>query len=202
MSRSPQNLYTAEELDLHFQDSKVPSSKTSEIPTPWPSTIHSWPSLPSSHPTPLSPTSSPHLYGTISRITVFNTKAQPFYPPYIYTRTHYDTLRANTGRRVPIFRQIGFRDRKYLFDGWVRIGSVEIVLAQSEELRRFVERKVLVGGLQKERTKEQWESTLGEDWFKVYLEGVESEIGDPMELAEVKEVFKRMSGELDVSLLD
>jgi hypothetical protein len=89
-----------------------------------------------------------------------------------------------------------------MFDGWVRIGSVEIVLAQSEELRRFVERKVLVGGLQRERTKEQWESTLGEDWFKVYLEGVESEIGDPMELADVKEVFEMMSGELDMSLLD
>lgn len=89
-----------------------------------------------------------------------------------------------------------------MFDGWVRIGNVEIVLAQSEELRRFVERKVLVGGLQKERTKEQWESTLGEDWFKVYLEGVESEIGDPMQWADVKEVFTMMSGELIMSLLD
>lgn len=103
---------------------------------------------------------------------------------------------------VPTFRQIGFKDRGYLFEGWVRIASVEIVQAQSDELKRFVERKVEVGGLQKERTKEQWEGTLGENWLKVYLEGVDSEIGDPMELADVRAVLKMIQGEVDLSLFD
>src|SRR5579859_704413 len=201
MSKSSQKPYTAEALDLHFQDSKIPSSKKSEIPSPWPSTFHSWPSIPC-HPTPISTPSTFRLYGTISRITIFNSRAQPFYPPYIYTRTHYDTLRANIGRMVPIFRQIGFKDRKYLFEGWVRITSVEIVQAKSDELKRFVEKKVQVGGLQMERTREQWEDTLGENWYKVYLMEVDSEIGDPMELADVRDVLKMLQGEVDLSLFD
>ena len=95
---------------------------------------------------------------------------------------------------VPTFRQIGFNDRKYLFEGWVRVASVEIVQAKSDELKRFVERKVQVGGLQMERTREQWEDTLGENWYKVYLEEVDSEIGDPMELADVRDVWKLLPG--------
>jgi len=103
---------------------------------------------------------------------------------------------------VPIFRQIGFKDRKYLFEGWVRITSVEIVQAKSDELKRFVEKKVQVGGLQMERTREQWEDTLGENWYKVYLMEVDSEIGDPMELADVRDVLKMLQGEVDLSLFD
>ena len=95
---------------------------------------------------------------------------------------------------VPTFRQIGFKDRKYLFEGWVRVASVEIVQAKSDELKRFVERKVQVGGLQMERTREQWEDTLGENWYKVYLEEVANEIGDPMELADVRAVWKLLPG--------
>lgn len=79
--------------------------------------------------------------------------------------------------------------------------SVETVKAQSDELKRFVERKVQVGGLQKERTKEQWESTLGEDWFKVYLERLESEIGDSMDISDIKDVFEMMPVGVDLGLL-
>ena len=84
-----------------------------------------------------------------------------------------------------------------MFDGYVRVVRVEIVEGNSAELRRFVERKVQIGGLREERTKEQWESTFGEDWYKVRLETVESDIGDPMGIEDMREVFEMMGEDLE-----
>ena len=91
-----------------------------------------------------------------------------------------------------------------MFEGYVKVVSVEIVESKSDELKRFIERKVRVGGLREERTKEQWEGTFGEDWFKVRLESLKSDIGDPMGFEEVKLVINMMNERRMevVSLLD
>ena len=64
--------------------------------------------------------------------------------------------------------------------------SVEIIAARSDDLRALIAMKVQQGGLRKERTKEQWEETFGENWCKVTLEPVDIEIGDPMAVANIR----------------
>jgi len=199
MPTPPKRLHTAEDLDLHFNDIKIPSSKTSGVwHGPGPSTFHAWQTPISTEQTdPTFSSTPPPSDNRISRITFFDKKSQPFYPPYIYTRTHHPTLHANLGRIAPLFRQMGYgKNRKYVFGKYVRIMRVDIVEGKSDELRMFLETKVQAGGLSSQRTREQWEGTFGENWYKVYLEQVDTRLGDPMGLEDVREVFEMMGEDL------
>lgn len=126
----------------------------------------------------------------LSRLTVFAKSAQPFYPPFIYTPSDPTVLTYNIGRIIPVFRAMGCsRMGTFRWDGYVKIMDMEIVPGGSDELKSFISEKVQMGGLQKERTKEQWEKTFSSSWSKVTLERVVTGIGDPMEIIDIRRVI-------------
>jgi hypothetical protein len=201
---------SSEEIDDHFKDDILPSpSKLGKGKTTT-ATFHMWSvhddpvppevSLMDLNPTVSNPDTAADetnlaetsTRSVISRITIFDRAAQPLYPPDIYTRSDASTLRQSIGRTVPVFHRCPYvRYQKaptYRFEEYVKIVSVDVIPAKSEELTRFIARKVAVGGLRKERTKEQWEDTFGSGWCKVTVEAVKDcKIGDPME-ANVREM--------------
>jgi hypothetical protein len=205
--------YSSEEIDDHFKDDILPSpSRSLGKAKATNATFHIW--TVHDHPSPseldlmdLNPTLSDpdtarnddNLAETstrkvISRITIFDKAAQPLYPPDIYTRSDASTLRQNIGRTIPVFRRqpyIKHKAPKYSFEEYVTIVSVDVIPAKSEELTTFIAKKVAVGGLRKERTKEQWEDTFGSGWSKVTVETVQDcEIGDPVEVPNVREMVQ------------
>jgi hypothetical protein len=197
---SPHN-YTSIEIDRHFQDSVVPSKGQAKNRSPGGGTFHQWAvtsnltiTLPSSDLIDLDPTSSAPppskevLLGAhiISRVTIFDHAAQPMYPPYIFTRSEPATLASNVGRIIPLFRQVPHDRNKHVADGYVKIIAIDIVPARSDELTEFVEKKIAAGGLRRERTKEQWDETVGTDWWKVTLRPVEVGMGDPMKISDIR----------------
>ena len=178
--------YTAEALDLHFADSILPSSPKANLRITSPGTFNVWQNWDESTPTQISADVADPVNFLLSRVTIFARGAQPWYPPFIYTRSESDTLTRNIGRPIPIFRQIPFARGEFTWDGYVKVISVEIIAARSDDLRALIAMKVQQGGLRKERTKEQWEETFGENWCKVTLEPVDIEIGDPMAVANIR----------------
>ena len=201
-------LYSIEELDNHFGDSILPSSSKPAISKStlgtfniW--TVHSNPAViihlidmdandaATEDPIPV----EEHI---LSRLTVFARSAQPF-STIIYTRSEPTVLTKNIGRIIPVFRATGHAKRgAYSWDGYVKVVAIEIIPGRSDELKRFISKKVQMEGLQKERTKEQCEETFGSDWCKAALASVVPTIGDPREITDVRGVIApQMKGLLD-----
>ena len=174
--RNKGHSYSAEEIDVHFGDSILPSSSKPSLRTTGPATFNVW---------NIESDASPADY-VLSRLTIFAYAAQPLYPPYVYTRSDQTILSKNVGRVIPVFRQFPQSRGKFYSDGYVRIMTVEIIPAKSDDLKTFITRKVAQGGLPKERTKEQWEDTFGADWCRVTLALVNTEMGDPMDLSDIR----------------
>jgi len=133
----------------------------------------------------------------LSRATIFEiNSAQPRYPPYIFTRSDAETLTFNVGRVIPVFRHITTDwGRRFVSDGYVRITSVDVVPARSDELKEFIIMKIEEGGMHKERTREEWEEVFGVNWVKVTLKRVDTEVGHPMEIQDIRTALETLSTE-------
>ena len=201
--------YTAEELDKHFRDCILPSTSQQSHSKSSPATFNIWKIEPiqpntfanvhlmdidideaaTTNPIPVE-------HQVLSRLTIFAKSAQPLYPPIVYTRSEAAVLNNNIGTVIPIFltnERTGWGT--YRWDGYVKIVAVEIIPGRSDELRNFIAKKVQYGGLQKERTKEQWEETFGSDWCKVTVaREVVTEIGDPMDIADIRDALNSLMG--------
>jgi hypothetical protein len=188
--RNKGHSYSAEEIDVHFRDSIIPSSSKTHLRTTSPATFNVW-NIESDPATliDIDETNASPANSILSRLTIFAYAAQPLYPPYVYTRSEHTILSKNVGRVIPIFRQIPQSRRKFIWDGYVRVVAMEIIPAKSDDLKAFITRKIAQGGLQNERTKEQWEETFGADWCRVTLAFVNPEIGDPMDLTNIRSVI-------------
>jgi hypothetical protein len=176
--------YSIDDLDAHFADTVVPSHGAASLRT-GPGTLHYWTSSEESTDEEGDET------GSISRLHIFNRAAQPLYPPYIFTRSHLEILTKNINRIIPVFRRVGYHGAgKHIWDGYVKIVSVDVVPAKSPELTSFIAAKVKAGGLRTERTKEQWEETFGVDWYKVKLVSIKTSMGDPMDIKDIHKALE------------
>jgi len=77
----------------------------------------------------------------------------------------------------------------------VRITSVDVVPARSDELKEFIIMKIEEGGMHKERTREEWEEVFGVNWVKVTLKRVDTEVGHPMEIQDIRTALETLSTE-------
>jgi len=133
----------------------------------------------------------------LSRATIFEVNsAQPLYPPYIFTRSDAETLTFNVGRVIAVFRHITTDwGRRFVSDGYARITSVDVVPARSDELKEFIMMKIEEGGMQKERTRDEWDEVFGVNWVKVTLNKVDTEVGDPMEIQDIRTILETLTTE-------
>lgn len=194
--------YRAEDIQAHFDDSPLASSKTNKSPRPLfrstNATFHTWPMQ--SDRTPelnLMDEAVPATPKLLSRATVFEANsAQPLYPPYIYTRSDPEILRFNIGRVIPVFRHIKTdHGRRCISDGYSRITAVDLVPAKSDELKEFIVMKIEEGGMQKKRTRKEWEKVFGVNWYKVTLTSLNTELGDPMQIEDIRNTLEALSEE-------
>lgn len=181
--------YSDSELNIHFQDAVLPSSGGNRPPDSiHPGTFNFWHNL---NTNPDGDDPGQHPPATISRMSIFSKGAQPLFPPYIYTRSRLEVLRANVGRVVPLFRPIPRTNNRFSFERWVKIVAVDILPEGSEELKSFVVKKVKAGGYAKERTQEQWEATFTGDWYKVAVISFDTkEKINPMEVQDVRALIE------------
>jgi hypothetical protein len=200
--------YTAEELDKHFGDCILPSTSQQSHSKSSPATFNIWKIEPIQQNT----SANVHLmdvdindaattdpipvdHQVLSRLTIFSKSAQPLYPPAVYTRSEATILSNNIGRIIPVFHTNGPTGwGTYRWDGYVKIVAMEVIPGRSDELRNFISKKVQYGGLKKERTKEQWEETFGSDWCKVTIACVVTQIGNPMDIANIRDALNSLMG--------
>jgi hypothetical protein len=186
--------YSICELDRRFQDAVLLSRSRNRAPNSiHPGTFNVW------HSADTSPDGGDpgqqSAAASISRITLFR-GTQPLCPPYIYTRSTLEVLRANVGRVVPLFPQSTRGACAYTFERWVKIVAVDIIPEGSEELKGFVLKKVNAGGYPKERTQMQWKATFTGDWYKVTVISFDmKEEINPMEAQDARALIEGLQGD-------
>src|SRR5271154_1233086 len=196
-----QGYYQTEDIQVHFGDTPLASSKPKKSQKPSRAnnaTFHVWPSD-SDSPLQLNLMDEdiPPTPKILSRATIFEVNsAQPLYPPYIFTRSDEETLTFNIGRVIPVFRHITTDwGRRFVSDGYVRITAVDVVPGRSDELKEFILMKIEEGGMPKEKTRKEWEEVFGGNWFKVTLNKVDTEVGHPMEIQDIRTTLEALSNE-------
>jgi hypothetical protein len=161
--------YSTEELDAHFQDIVLPSRGSAQGQrrslSSAQGTFNIWTAISDKCD---GNATDENIFPPISRMTIFS-RAQPLFPPFIYTRSDPKILGENVGRVFPVFPQIPRSRNLYIFDRYVKIVAVDTVQARSDELKSFICKKIKSGGMSRERTKEQWEGTFEVDWHRVSL---------------------------------
>jgi hypothetical protein len=195
--------YQAEDVQVHFGDSPLASAKPKKSQKSFRATgatFHTWPlQSDSTSELNLMDEDVPATPKLLSRATIFEANwAQPLYPPYIFTRSDAETLTFNIGRVISVFRQIKTDcGKKYISDGYARITAVDVIPARSDQLKEFIIVKIEDGGMQKERTRKEWDEVFGVNWFKVTLTRLHTELGDPMEIQEIRSTLEELSEEVE-----
>jgi len=72
---------------------------------------------------------------------------------------------------------------------------VDLVPAKSDELKEFIVMKIEEGGMQKKRTRKEWEKVFGVNWYKVTLTSLNTELGDPMQIEDIRNTLEALSEE-------
>ncbi|WVW79973.1 hypothetical protein I302_101946 [Kwoniella bestiolae CBS 10118] len=198
----PKTLYSqADLLDIfnHPQDSTL--TFFSFLPPPRPARPDATPESterPENLPLPPSPPppAPPHPLGYLVSYVVLFGNAHPAWNDQheIWTHTNAEKLiedfvgrRKNFDRPIPVFRSWRGKDRRdeFEFIGWWAMTFLEIVEAQSSELRRMMQAKEQSKGYGRYgRTASAWAESLSTQWIKLKFAKSTETLKEPKELRE------------------